>query len=154
MRDYEAVLAQIDQVIAEIDVRPTQVAIEAMILSVKLTDSDKLGINWQLLREKQHLKLAVGTPAQTLPTTFTSGGLAVAFLDSNLGAFIDALEEINETNVIATPRLMVITSNRQNRISRQQGYVSSTVQTETSTGQHADADTGILRIRPFISRMV
>jgi type IV pilus assembly protein PilQ len=154
VRDYEAVLAQIDQVIAEIDVRPTQVAIEAMILSVKLTDSDKLGINWQLLREKQHLKLAVGTPAQTLPTTFTSGGLAVAFLDSNLGAFIDALEEINETNVIATPRLMVMNKQRAEiQIGRQQGYVSSTVQTETSTTASMQMlDTGtILRIRPFIS---
>lgn len=154
VRDYEAVLAQIDQVVAEIDVRPTQVAIEAMILSVKLTDKDKLGINWQLLREKQHLKLAIGTPDQSLPTTFTTGGLAFAFMDQNLGAFIEALEELNETNVIATPRLMVMNKQRAEiQIGRQQGYVSSTVQTETSTTASMQMlDTGtILRLRPFIS---
>ena len=39
VRDYEAVLAQVDQVVAQIDKRPMQVAIEAMILSVKLDDS-------------------------------------------------------------------------------------------------------------------
>lgn len=154
VRDFEAVLAQIDQVVAEVDIRPMQVAIEAMILSVKLTDSDTLGINWQLLRQKQNLKLALGTPDQTLPTSFTTGGLAVAFLDSNLGAFIDALEEINETNVIATPRLMVMNKQRAEiQIGRQQGYVSSTVQTETSTTASMQMlDTGtILRLRPFIS---
>jgi len=154
VRDFEAVLAQIDQVVAEVDVRPMQVAIEAMILSVKLTDKDTLGINWQLLREKQNLKLALGTPDQQLPTSFTTGGLAVAFLDSNLGAFIEALEEINETNVIATPRLMVMNKQRAEiQIGRQQGYVSSTVQTETSTTASMQMlDTGtILRLRPFIS---
>jgi type IV pilus assembly protein PilQ len=154
VRDYEAVLAQIDQMVTEIDIQPMQVAIEAMILSIKLTDKDKLGVNWQLLREKQNLKLSLGTPAQTLPTTFTSGGLAFAFLDSNLGAFINALEELNETNVIATPRLMVMNKQRAEiQIGRQQGYVSSTVQTETSTTSNMQMlDTGtILRLRPFIS---
>jgi len=154
VRDYEAVLAQIDQVVAEIDVRPMQVAIEAMILSVKLTDKDKLGINWDLLRQKNHLNFVIGTPPQKLPTEFTAGGLAVAFLDDNLGIFLNALEELNETNVIASPRLMVINKQRaQIQIGRQQGYVSSTVQTETSTTASMQMlDTGtILRLRPFIS---
>ena len=52
VRDYEAVLAQIDQMVAEVDVRPLQVHIEAMILSVKLKDEDKFGVNFQLLRDK------------------------------------------------------------------------------------------------------
>ncbi len=49
-RDYEAVLSQIDQMVAEVDVRPLQVMIEAMILSVELADEDKFGVNFQLLR--------------------------------------------------------------------------------------------------------
>lgn len=153
VRDYEAVLAQIDQVVAEIDVRPLQVAIEAMILSAKLTDKDKLGINWDLLRQKNHLNFVIGTPPATLPSKFT-GGLAVHFLDSNLGAFLDALEELNETNVIASPRLMVLNKQRAEiQIGRQQGYVSNTVQTETSTTASMEMlDTGtILRLRPFVS---
>jgi type IV pilus assembly protein PilQ len=154
VRDYEAVLAEIDQIAQEVDVRPTQVAIEAMILSVKLTDSDKLGINWQLLRDKANLKLALGTPAETLPTSFTTGGISVAFMDGSLGAFLEALETINETNVIASPRLMVMNKQRAEiQIGRQQGYVSTTSQTETSTTATMQMlDTGtILRLRPFIS---
>ncbi|HUT95187.1 MAG TPA: secretin and TonB N-terminal domain-containing protein [Thermoguttaceae bacterium] len=154
VRDYEAVLTEIDQVVAEIDVRPMQVAIEAIILSVKLTDKDKLGINWDLLRQKNNLNFVIGTPPQTLPTKFTTGGLAVAFMDSNLGAFLDALEELNETNVIASPRLMVINKHRAEiQIGREQGYVGNTVQTSTSTtGGIEMLKTGtILRLRPFVS---
>jgi len=153
VRDYEAVLAQVDQIVAEVDVRPMQVAIEAMILSVKLNDTDTLGVNWDLLRDKKHLRFAIGMPDTTLPTTFTTGGLNFAFLDSNLGAFIEALQEYNETDVIATPRIMVINKQRAEiQIGRQQGYVTSTV-TETSTTQTVQMmDTGtILRLRPFIS---
>lgn len=153
VRDYEAVLDQIDQVVAEIDVRPLQVAIEAMILSVKLDDADKLGMNWQFLRDHPNLKFALGTPAQTLPATFTTGGLQFAFLDSNLGAFVDALQEIKETNVIATPRLMVINKQRAEiQIGKQEGYINTTI-TETSSSQSvAFMDTGtILRLRPYVS---
>ena len=103
VRDYEAVLAQIDQMVAEVDVRPLQVAIEAMILSVKLKDTDKFGVNFQLLREKPNIKLRPGLARHDIWRTckFENGGLKFGFLDSNLGAFLDALETIGDTNVIA-----------------------------------------------------
>ena len=53
VRDFEGVLAQIDQVFEEIDVRPLQVAIEAMILSVELDDKNSFGVNFQFLRSNQ-----------------------------------------------------------------------------------------------------
>ncbi|MHB8903098.1 MAG: type II secretion system protein GspD, partial [Thermoguttaceae bacterium] len=80
-------------------------------------------------------------------------GVQLAFLDSNLGAFINALESIQDTNVIATPRVLVLNKHRAEvQIGKSDGYVNSTV-TETSTSQSvAFLDTGtILRIRPFIS---
>ncbi len=139
---------------AETDVRPMQVSIESMILSVKLTDTDAFGINWQLLRSNPRVALAMGNPGSTLPTDFSSGGLTFAFLDGNLGSFLTALEQINETNVIATPRLMVMNKQRAEvQIGHSTGYVSATTQTETSTSsQMQTLDTGtILRLRPFIS---
>jgi type IV pilus assembly protein PilQ len=154
VRDYEAVLTQVDQVVAETDVRPMQVSIESMILSVKLSDTDSFGINWQLLRSNPHLAVALGSPGTSLPTDFSSGGLTFAFLDGNLGAFLTALEELNETNVVATPRLMVMNKQRAEvQIGHSTGYVSATTQTETSTSsQMQTLDTGtILRLRPFIS---
>ncbi len=168
VRDYELVLHEIDQVIAELDKRPMQVAIEAMILSVKLNDANKFGINWQFLRDRNNVRFGLGSPrinplngtgttnAQTGGTIgeFTfDGGLAFAFLDSNLGAFIDALETIGDTNVIATPRLMCLNKQRAEiLIGAELGYVSTTVTQTQSTQSVQFLRVGTeLRLRPFIS---
>ncbi len=153
IRDYSAVLAQVDQVIAEVDVKPMQVIIEATILSVKLDDETKMGVSFEFLRNNPNVRFGIGTPLEDLPSSLSKGGLQFAFLDTNLGAFIDALESIQDTNVIATPRVLVLNKHRAEvQIGKSDGYINSTV-TETSTSQSvAFLDTGtILRIRPFIS---
>lgn len=174
VRDYEAVLAQIDQVVAEVDIQPPQVAIEAMILSVKLSDGLDFGVDFELLRNKDHAKFGWGqvptheadsvtlnndvdVPTSALikgaTTTALNGGLKFGFLDDSLGAFLDALESIGETSVIATPRLMVLNKHRADvLIGEQLGYVSTTM-TETSSSQSVEfLEVGAqLRLRPFIS---
>lgn len=154
VRDFEAVLAQVDQVVSEVDLEPAQVMIDAMILSVKLDDSNKFGVNFQLLRDKNNVKLGWGTPLTDLADLeFKEGGLKFGFLDSSLGAFIDALETIGDTNVIANPRLLVLNKHRANiLIGKEEGYVSTT-QTETVRTQSIEfLDIGAqLRLRPFIS---
>jgi type IV pilus assembly protein PilQ len=158
-RDYEAVLTQIDQLVTEVDVRPMQVAIEAMILSVHLKDEDKFGVNFQLLRANPDLKFGLGSPSASLsdlapPAGFPlAGGLKFGFLDGNLGAFLDALEQVGDTNVIANPRLMVLNKQRAEiQIGQKQGYVNQTVTETSSTSSIEFLDTGTqLRLRPFIS---
>lgn len=153
VRDYESVIYEIEQIIAEIDKRPMQVAIEAMILSVNLEDEFEFGINWQLLRDRNHVRFGLGTPPTGLDAVDLNGGLTFAFLDSSLTNFVNALETIGETNVIATPRLMVLNKQRAEiLIGAELGYVSTTV-TETSTSQTVEfLEVGTqLRLRPFIS---
>ncbi len=154
VRDYLAILAQVDQVVEEIDRRPAQVAIEAMILSVKLDDSNQFGVNFELLRDKHNVKFGWGAPAGSLgEVTFEDGGLKFGFLDSSLGTFLDALETIGDTNVIATPRVMVLNKHRAEiQIGEEKGYVSTTT-TETSSTQSIEfLKLGAqLRLRPFIS---
>lgn len=176
VRDYEAVLAEIDQVVDEIDVRPMQVHIEAMILSVKLDDRNDFGVNFEILRDNDHVKLGWGTlpeakegltdtvlnNAVDMATTAAvdgltrvplTGGLKFGFLDSNLGAFLEALETVGDTNVIATPRLMVLNKQRAKiLIGEELGYISTTV-TENASTQSVDfLNVGAqLRLRPFIS---
>ncbi len=154
VRDYEAVLAQIDQVVEEIDVRPLQVAIEAMILNVKLDDKNQFGVNFELLRDKSNVKIGWGTPASSLgEVTFEKGGLKFGFLDSSLGTFLDALETIGDTNVIATPRVMVLNKHRAEiQIGEEKGYVSTTFTETSSTNSVEFLKLGAqLRLRPFIS---
>ncbi|MEE8451369.1 MAG: hypothetical protein V3R99_05615, partial [Thermoguttaceae bacterium] len=171
IRDYEAVLAGIDQVVAEIDTRPMQVLIEAMILSVNLKDGNDFGVNFELLRDNDNAKFGWGNiPEGTATKQFDAvdvagaavdgltrvalgGGLKFGYLDRSLGAFLDALETIGDTNVIATPRVLVLNKQpAEIQIGAENGYVSTT-QTETSTTQSVEfLKTGtVLRLRPFIA---
>jgi len=154
VRDYEAVLAQIDELVAQVDVRPLQIHIEAMILSVALKDTDEYGVNFQFLRDKGNIKFGLGEPAATLADfDFSKGSLKFGFLDSSLGAFLEALETIGDTDVIATPRLMVLNKQPARiQIGDQKGYISTTVTETTATETVEFLETGtILQLRPYIS---
>jgi type IV pilus assembly protein PilQ len=154
VQDYERVLALVDELVAEVDVRPMQVSIEAMILSVRLDDTHRFGINFQLFRDKDHLIVSSGSPLASLTDLALDGGLKLAFLDSSLSAFLEALETVGDTNVIATPSLMCLNKQRAEiLIGAQLGYISTTL-TETSTAQNVEfLEVGAaLRLRPFISR--
>lgn len=153
VRDYEAVLREVDQLVAEVDLRPLQVHIEAMILSVKLNDQSKFGVDFQVLRQFHNLKFGWGSVPTALSEVKFDGGLKFGFLDSSLGSFINALESIGDTNVIATPRLMVVNKHAAEiQIGKSEGYVNTT-QTETAATQTVEfLELGtLLRIRPFIS---
>ncbi|MGQ9505172.1 MAG: type II secretion system protein GspD [Thermogutta sp.] len=154
VRDYQRVLEEIDQIVQEVDVRPAQVAIEAMILSVNLDDEDQFGVSFELLRNRGYIKFGWGLVPQNLSDIkFDNNGMKLAFLDGSIGAFINALQSIGDTNVIATPRLLVLNKHRAEiLIGQELGYVSTTF-TETSSSQTVDfLKVGAqLVIRPFIS---
>ncbi len=154
VQDYESVLRRMDQIVREVDRRPAQVAIEAMILSVELDDENKYGVDFELLRDKAHIRLVVSDPLSNLSNVqLADGMLNVAYLDSSVSAFVEALETIGDTNVIATPRLLVLNKQRAEiLIGAQLGYVNTTV-TETSATQSVDfLEVGTqLRLRPYIA---
>ena len=153
VRDFETVLRQMDEVFAEVDVKPKQVAIEAMILSVRLTDKYEMGVSWELFLDQTNTRLLSGKPLPDLGAiSATTGGLKFGFLDQSMSVFIDALETIGDTNVIASPRLTVLNKQRAEiQIGEELGYVSTTV-TDNSAMQTVNfLDVGtLLRIRPFI----
>ena len=153
VRDYITVLAEIDQVVAEVDCMPLQVAIEATILSVKLDDKNVLGVDFELLRNQDTVRITSGSPLTSLATANFKDGLKVGFLDSSLFAFIEALETIGDTTVVASPRVMCLNKQRAEiLIGSELGYVSTTV-TETAATQAVEfLEVGThLRIRPFVS---
>ncbi|MFV2002840.1 MAG: type II secretion system protein GspD, partial [Paracoccaceae bacterium] len=155
VRDYEDVLAQVDQIVDQIDQRPSQVAIEAMILSVKLDDSNELGVDFELFRDRGTMRVNSGSALSDLGSlSLKDGGLKVGFLDSSLAVFINALETIGDTNVIATPHLLCLNKHRaQIKIGADLGYVSETLTPQgTIVPQVQFLDVGTqLRLRPFIS---
>ncbi|MEN6405206.1 MAG: hypothetical protein ABFC77_01920 [Thermoguttaceae bacterium] len=63
VQDYEQTLKSIDRAIAEIDIQPTQVLIEAVICSVKLTSETDLGVNYAVLDNAGNALGVVGSGA-------------------------------------------------------------------------------------------
>jgi type IV pilus assembly protein PilQ len=154
VKDYENVLRQIDELYDEVDVKPAQVAIEAMIINVKLNDSNQFGVNFQALRDHANARVVTGnSPLASLATLDVgNGGLKFGFLDSSLSTFIVALEQVGDTNVVASPRVLCMNKQRAEiQIGEQLGYVNTTVTQTFSTQSVSFLDVGtLLRIRPFI----
>lgn len=155
VKDYEAVLRQIDELYIEVDIKPPQVAIEAMIINVKLSDSYQMGVNFQALRDHANTRIVSGsTPITSLASLDVgNGGLKFGFLDSSLSTFLAALEQIGDTNVIASPRVLCMNKQRAEiQIGDQLGYVNTTVTQTAATQSVSFLDVGtLLRIRPFIA---
>ncbi|GAA4422584.1 hypothetical protein [Bremerella cremea] len=154
IRDYEQNLKKIDQAVLELDCRPLQVAIEAMILSVQLEDSLDMGVSFEALRQNNTIRIISEFPSNTLPSVdMADGGLKLGYLDANLALFVEALETIGETNVIAAPQLLVLNKQRAEvLIGEQKGYISTTVTESASTQTVEFLDVGTqLRLRPFIT---
>ena len=155
VKDYENVLRQIDELFAEVDIKPAQVAIEAMIINIKLNDSNQFGVNFQALRDNANARVVTGSSPIASLATFNvgNGGLKFGFLDSSLSTFLLALETIGDTNVIASPRVLCMNKQRAEiQIGEQLGYLNTTVTQTFSTQSVAFLDVGtLLRIRPFIA---
>ncbi len=155
VRDYRSILELLDDVVLEVDQRPQQVSIEAMILSVELRNNNDRGVDFELLRNQQNTRLVSGSPLTSLGAIdVTDGGLKFGFLDSSLALFIEALETVGDTNVVASPRLLCLNKQKAEiLIGAQLGYVSTTVTENAATQTVNFLEVGTqLRLRPFISR--
>ncbi len=171
--DFPEVIAQIDAIFCDIDTPPAQVVIEAMILSVKLTDSMKMGVNFALL-DKTHKQLGTtGSGAQINSNTgfpvkdtliaggtamgeFITGtsGLRYGFLQGDLSGFVEALETLAETSVVASPSVRVLNKQRAELIIGQRlGYKTVTQNGAQSVENINFLEVGTkLLIRPFVAQ--
>ena len=178
VQDYESNLKIVDQIVARVDTRPVQVLIEAVIISVDLEHARQLGVNFGLV---DNLGTALGeigngaslnsnvgfNPTQLLtaagkiagaatdPTGFASplNGAKFGFVANNVTGFIQALETIGSTKILASPRILVLNKQRAEiQLGTRLGFQTFS-QNFTSTIQQVQfLNTGtLLRIRPFIS---
>lgn len=174
VRDRPVVIDHIAQTLAEVDVRPTQVLVEATILSVTLDDANALGVDFTVVGGVD-LKtlgstsvgvenLTVGELPQNrfdlwnsnVTTDFTQivpdGGLRVGVIDNHVAVFVRALEEITDTTVLANPKVLALNKQRALvMVGRRDGYITTTV-TETQAIQNVEfLETGTrLIFRPFV----
>jgi type II secretory pathway component GspD/PulD (secretin) len=156
VRDYESVLAQIDKLVAEVDVRPVQISIEAIILGVKLREQDNSGVNFQSLSQNPNIRFDLGTSAASPMKGSMGNGLKFGFLEGNLDAFFEALEHIGQTDVIAdviaNTKLTALSKSRlRTQLGQQRGCVNP-MGTEATMGKSIQIlDIGArLRLQPYV----
>jgi len=164
--DYAENIKRAKEVISAIDTRPMQVLIEATILSATLTEDTQFGIDWQSLKGTAVTELSdisagapdffksVGT-ALGGATAITSGGLTVGLAFGDVGAFIEAVEQVSDVTILANPKILAVNKQLgQVYIGDKIGYNSQTTLVEGvgSTSEVSFLDTGTkLSFRPYIS---
>jgi len=158
--DFPERIERAEAVIAEIDVRPKQVLIEATILSARLTEDMQFGIDWNALSGASILGAngyattsGYGTPAEQTGFANPGTGLTIGFSADTIQALITALEEVTDTTLLANPKVLAV--NKQEGsvlIGNKLGYYDQTTQTQTSTTQSVSfLNTGTqLVFRPYI----
>jgi len=132
-------LAKILTQIRKVDRKPEQVMIEVVLLDVKLNDETEIGVNWDMLTTKYNVKLdknsQIGTSfrqnlgfttrAGSTDATPTNIGNATAYNTTGTGSdfwilsgdirnVIHVLQEKNNVEILASPRVMVVSGQTAN----------------------------------------
>ncbi len=119
-------LAKILKQIRKIDRKPDQIMIEVVILDVKLDDDTQIGVDWDLLTTNDHdaifrQNLTTSRLGSTIRNSDNTGN-ATAFNTTGTGSdlwllwpndirnVIHVLQTKNNVEIIASPRVMVVSS--------------------------------------------
>ena len=113
--DYAENIRRAEEVITTIDVRPQQVLVEATILSATLSENMQFGIDWQTLKgtavtaisglssKSPDFASSTSTSAVTL-----SGGLKFGTVVDDVATFIEAVEAVTDTTILANPKILAV----------------------------------------------
>ncbi|HUS91859.1 MAG TPA: hypothetical protein VM695_08415 [Phycisphaerae bacterium] len=170
VRDLPKRVEAVGQLLAELDIKPKQVLVEATILSTGLKEFNKLGVNFNVLAGVDFQDLgftatSTGNPSTTsgnlrpsainFRTDFQpiTGGMTFGVFGSDVAFFISALETVTDVTVLANPKLLVVNKQRgEVMIGQRDGYVTTTVTENTATETVEFLETGTrLLVRPFIA---
>ena len=178
--DFTDNLDKVRKILKEVDRRPQQVLVEATILAATLNDNNALGVDFSVLGGVKFDQF-LASPASTLSdaqaknltttngdqtngrgnygvggTSFTNnvppGGLRVGVLTNNISVFVQALESVTNTTVLANPKVLSLDKQRGYvHVGRSDGYQTTTVSSTTSTQTVQFLDSGTtLVFRPYV----
>lgn len=150
VEDMPAYVDRISQYVAQVDIMPRQVVVEANVLQVTLRDNNRHGVNFNQLARISNAKVNFEAMGMTSGSP-TASALRVAGTD--LTSLIEALKSTNDTKTLASPKVAVL-NGQEARISvgGKLGYLLTTA-TNTSTLQSVSfLDYGVvLKVTPIIT---
>ena len=176
VNDFPDVLDKAAKILKEADVQPQQVRVEATILVADVAENDAFGLDISAVgsinfgnvvggpmnafdslkngTQKPYPGKGTANDASLYPEIEgTNPTLQVGVLTNDLAIFLQMLDEVRNTTVLARPTVTVLNRQKaQVNIGKKLGYLSTT-QTQTSTTQEVQyIDTGVkLTFRAFIS---
>ncbi len=163
--DFPDRLDQVRKILKEVDRRPQQILVEAVILRASLNETNELGVDFTVLGgvDFSNLTNIAGSIAGNTPTGAMAdnhvgsveaggSGLKVGVVTNNVSVFINALEGVTDTAVVANPKVLVV--NKQQgavHVGARLGYRTA-VSTETLTADDVKfLEIGTrLSFRPYI----
>jgi general secretion pathway protein D len=104
-RTYE----RIEQILAQLDILPTQVMLEAVIAEVTLNDELKFGMRWFF--ENNGFKVSLSDVAEGL-TGMKFPGFGWTYATDNIQVTLNALSSVTDVNVISAPTLMALNNQK------------------------------------------
>ncbi|MEX2544240.1 MAG: secretin N-terminal domain-containing protein [Phycisphaeraceae bacterium] len=170
VRDYPENVEDIERVIEELDNRPRQVLVEATVLEARLEENNAFGVDFAIFADVNRggFTTPLGAIDEMISGTATDSGLAatanpssvidsssvkIGVMGGDVAAFVQALDSVTDTTVLATPKVLALNRQRAELLVGERiGYLSTT-QTDTASTQTVNfLDTGTqLTVRPFIS---
>ncbi len=174
--DFPENIEAVGSMLAEIDIRPAQILVEATIVQTSLTEENAFGVDFSLIADFNYADFASplnavdalvrGTnssgrvPADGGASGMVStagnisgpGTFKAGVVSNDVSVFLRMLNQVTSTTIISNPK--VVTLNRQPGrvlVGRKVGYLQTT-STDTSTTQSVEfLDTGTqLNFRPFV----
>jgi type II secretory pathway component GspD/PulD (secretin) len=148
IEDTPDYLRQVEQILAEIDRRPSQILIEAKILQVTLSDSDAYGINWARLLRVDGGDAAFGVEGLPAP----GGGAFLSMLTPNIELALDVLHTRDRVRTLSAPKLLALEGQESSVvIGDRQGYKVTTTIDQVTTESIEFLESGvILKVLPKI----
>src|SRR5262245_59482044 len=120
-------------IIASIDVPPRQVLIGARILEIRLDDDDSFGVDWNAVMNGAHASMNAQQYGFSNQPTPGLRGFFATISTKNLGAFLDALQNVVHFRALAAPQVLALEGHEAEIIvgGKLGFYVTTTTQTST-----------------------
>jgi general secretion pathway protein D len=124
------VLAELEHLITELDVREPQVMVEALVVALSDNDTHALGVELQTMGVKNDVQYKLGSlfglgstsPTEpTLPALAGTGAVGVVLDPGSFSALVKALETVNQGRSLTMPKVLVT--------NQQQASLNSVLQT-------------------------
>jgi len=173
VRDRASVLAGLATTLNQLDQPPQQVLLEATILSIDLGEDNRLGVDLNVLGGIDFNQVGATSDLTGVGGYNTSGsqfddhlisgqtfgftgpisqGLSLGFIQNNVAAFVEALEQTTNATIVSNPRVIALNGEQAKIIVGGRLGYTTVIQNQTSSIEQVEfLETGTqLEFRPFI----